>query len=99
MISISYGGNIKTIIFTDKPRTKRNQTFLPSGRFLGDTINGFLETVESASFGFNANQGEKGTILITPNRQTLPRVRPPINKSFKCYSSCKSDRERFDRFS
>ena len=33
-VSISYGsGNIKTIIFTDRQRTKTEPNFLPSGRF------------------------------------------------------------------
>lgn len=78
-VSISYGGNTKTIIFTDAPKDKNGtKLFCQVGDSLGDTINGFLETVESASFGFNANQGEQGTILITPNRQTLPRVRPQL---------------------
>ena len=59
-VSISYSGNIKTIIFTDAPKDKNGtKLFCQVGDSLGDTINGFLETVESASFGFNANQGER----------------------------------------
>ena len=42
-VSISYGGNIKTIIFTDAQRTKRNQTFCQVGDSLGIPYMVFLK--------------------------------------------------------
>ena len=68
------------------------------GDSLGDTINGFLKPSNQHLSVSMLTKVKRSTILITPNRQTCLGVRPQLTSPFKCYSSCKSDRGRFDRF-